>query len=240
MIRSKKFILKSCSSNFFLSIYIYLRCALFRALNSKKINKGKLYINYLNIIKKDLKIQNDWFSHNIPDLEFFFNNENLYKKDINALEIGSYEGNSSVFFLKYLKNLKLTCVDTFEGSDEIKDKSFDSVHKNFKINTSAFSNRIRIFKEKSEHFFKRDIKETYDLIYIDGSHHHDDVLKDANYSFKRLNKNGYIIFDDFLWGFYHNINDNPIGAIKLFLKSNFFKIKILSIGYQLIIKKIHN
>ena len=145
MIRSKKFILKSRSSNFFLSIYIYLRCALFRALNSKKINKGKLYINYLNIIKKDLKIQNDWFSHNIPDLEFFFNNENLYKKDINALEIGSYEGNSSVFFLKYLKNLKLTCVDTFEGSDELKDKSFDSVHKNFKINTSAFSNRIRIF-----------------------------------------------------------------------------------------------
>ena len=33
-------------------------------------------------------------------------------------------------------------------------------------------------------------KEMYDLIYIDGSHYSDDVLKDANNSFKYLNKNG--------------------------------------------------
>ena len=53
-----------------------------------------------------------------------------------------------------------------------------------------------------------------------------------------LNKNGYIIFDDFLWDFYENINDNPIGGVKLFIKKNFFNFKIISIGYQIIIQKI--
>ena len=64
------------------------------------------------------------------------------------------------------------------------------------------------------------------------------MFEDATNSFKVLNKNGYIIFDDFLWDFYENINDNPIGGIKLFIKKNFFKLKITSIGYQIIIQKI--
>ena len=33
------------------------------------------------------------------------------------------------------------------------------------------------------------------------------------------------------------INLNPIGAIKKFIYENFFKIKIISIGYQLVIQK---
>ena len=54
----------------------------------------------------------------------------------------------------------------------------------------------------------------------------------------KLKKDGYLIFDDFLWNFYSNPNENPIGAIKLFLKENFFKLKIVSIGYQIILKKL--
>ena len=67
-----KLILKSCTSNFFLSIYLYIRYVWFRKLNKKKINKNELKLKYLEIIKKDLKVKNDWFSHNIPNLDFFF------------------------------------------------------------------------------------------------------------------------------------------------------------------------
>ncbi|MDA9606249.1 class I SAM-dependent methyltransferase, partial [Candidatus Pelagibacter sp.] len=78
----------------------------------------------------------------------------------------------------------------------------------------------------------------YDLIYIDGSHHYKDVLNDARNSYNLLNKNGYLIFDDFLWNFYSDPNENPVGAIKVFLKENFFYLKIVSIGYQIILQKI--
>jgi hypothetical protein len=234
-----KLILKSCTSNFFLSIYLYIRYVWFRKLNKKKINKNELKLKYLEIIKKDLKVKNDWFSHNIPNLDFFFKKDELYKKEVNALEIGSYEGNSSFFFLKYFDNLKLTCVDTFKGSDEHTNKNFNIIFENFKFNTSSFTERIKVFRESSDSFFSKKNDEMYDLIYIDGSHYCDDVLNDANNSFKYLNKNGYIIFDDFLWNYYPDINDNPIGAIKKFLKKNFFNLKISSIGYQIIFKKIN-
>lgn len=234
-----KLILKSCTSNFFLSIYLYVRYVWFTKFNRKEINKKELKSIYLGIIKKNLMIKNDWFTRNIPNLDYLFQKDKLYNKTINALEIGSYEGNSSFFFLKYFKNLKLTCVDTFEGSDEHDGKDFDTVFENFKLNTSSFTDRIKVYKESSDNFFSKKDKEMYDLIYIDGSHYSDDVLKDANNSFKYLNKNGYIIFDDFLWNYYSKTNDNPIGAIKNFFKNNFFNLKIASIGYQIIFKKIN-
>ena len=54
-----------------------------------------------------------------------------------------------------------------------------------------------------------------------------------NYSIQ----NGFIIFDDFLCDYYNEINLNPIGGIKQFLSENFFNLRIVSIGYQLVIQK---
>lgn len=59
-------------------------------------------------------------------------------------------------------------------------------------------------------------------IYIDGSHHSDNVLRDARNSFKLLNKGGFIVFDDFIWDYYDEINLNPIGGVKQFLYESFF------------------
>ena len=99
---------------------------------------------------------------------------------------------------------------------------------------------------KSNDFFSlkmasaKDFKnEKYDLIYIDGSHVYSDVLNDANSAINLLNKNGILIFDDFLWMHYPKINDNPMGAIKKFLESNIKNLKILSISHQIIFQKIN-
>ena len=61
---------------------------------------------------------------------------------------------------------------------------------------------------------------------------------DALNSFQYLNKNGLIIFDDFVWTHFKNFDDNPIRGLILFLKRNFYKIKILYVNFQLIIQKI--
>jgi hypothetical protein len=234
-----KHLLKSSKKNFFLSIYLLIKYYFFKIRNNKKIKINKtLQSNYRKIIKDQLKIKEDWFSVNINTLDFFFTRINFYNKKINMLEIGSYEGNSSVFFLKYFPNLNLTCVDTFEGSIEQKNKNFNQVYENFKFNVSDYKERLKVVKDTSDNFFKSTNVVFYDLIYIDGSHYYKDVLSDAKNSFKLLNKGGYLIFDDFLWGFYSDINENPIGAIKVFFKENFFNLRIVSIGYQIILQKL--
>ena len=231
-------LLRSSKKNFFLSIYLLLKYFIFKKLNNRKIKNQSLQSNYQRIIKDQLRIKEDWFSHNIDTLDFFFKKINYYEKKINMLEIGSYEGNSSVFFLKYFPKLNLTCVDTFKGSTEHDNKDFNQVYENFKFNVNGYEKRLKIIKDTSDNFFKSPDADLYDLIYIDGSHYYKDVLNDARNSYMSLNKNGYLIFDDFLWDFYSDPNENPIGAIKLFLKENFFKLKIVSIGYQIILKKL--
>jgi hypothetical protein len=233
-----KHLLKSSKKNFFLSFYLLLRYFLFKKLNNRKIKDLNLQSNYMEIIKNKLKIEDDWFSHNINVLDFFFRKENCYEKKINMLEIGCYEGNSSVFFLKYFPKLNLTCVDTFKGSAEHGNKDFNQVYENFKFNVNGYEKRLKIVKDTSDNFFKSPDTDLYDLIYIDGSHYYKDVLNDARNSYMSLNKNGYLIFDDFLWDFYSDPNKNPIGAIKLFLKEYFFKLKIVSISHQIILKKL--
>ena len=154
------------------------------------------------------------------------------------MEIGSYEGLSTVFFLTIFKNSNITCIDPFEDFEENKDKDFNIIYRNFINNTSAYKDRINLFKGTSDSFFKLPEKNFYDLIYIDGNHNSKFVLRDAENSFNCLNKGGIIIFDDFLWNYYDRINENPIGGIKKFIKKYFFKIKIISISYQIVIMKI--
>ena len=238
MRKEYKIIISSSSQNLFLSFYLLLRYFIYKKFNRKKVKKRMLGKEYKEFIEKNLKIKEDWFTHNINNLDLVFEKNQLYDKILSVLELGSYEGNSSVFFLKYFKKLKLTCVDTFEGSIEQDNKDFGKVFENFQFNTQNYQDRINVFKSKSKDFFLNINKSNFDLIYIDGSHRAKDVFEDALNSFNVLNKKGYMIFDDFLWDFYKEINDNPIGGIKLFIKKNFFKIKIISIGYQLIIQKL--
>ena len=238
MRKEYKIIVSSSSQNFFLSYYLLLRYFIDKKLNRKKIKKGTLDKEYKEFIKKNLKIEEDWFTHNINNLNLIFKKKQLYDKKLSVLELGSYEGNSSVFFLKYFQKIKLTCVDTFEGSIEQGDQNFDKVFENFKFNTKDYKDRIEVFRLKSKKFFEDINHSNFDLIYIDGSHYAKDVFEDAINSFNVLNKNGYMIFDDFLWDFYKDINDNPIGGVKLFIKKNFYNLKIISIGYQIVIQKL--
>ena len=208
------------------------------------INKRK-YINekqnYGKLKKEKLKYTNDWFSHNITTWVSIFKKKNIENQKLNILEIGSYEGLSAVFFLNFFKNSNLTCIETFKGSDEHSDINFETVKENFKSNVELYKNRITLFEGTSDFFFKNKInvnkKDMYDIIYIDGSHHHDDVLNDAFNSFELLNNNGMIIFDDFLKKYYKNINQDPIKAILNFINKNKHCIDIVNVNYQIVIKK---
>ena len=180
----------------------------------------------------------DWFSHKIPLLINYFNNIN--KNNIEQiLEIGSWEGRSSCFFLNYFKKSILTCVDTWKGSEEnfIDDNpDLNLIEKNFDRNVAEWNKRLIKHKSESKNFFSLNRK-NFDFIYIDGSHYYDDVLNDAQEGFKVLKENSYMLFDDYNWNF-HKYGKNPINAINLFLKINKEQLKIIYVSEQVLIQKI--
>jgi predicted O-methyltransferase YrrM len=235
-----KFIYKSSKKNKLITIYLILKLFIFRKLSflDKKFQK-----KYLTISKKTSSFKSkgrysqDWFSYNIKYLSRIIYKYNLTEKNMNILEIGCFEGLSTVFFLTNLRNSNIHCVDPFFSFAENKDKDFNQVFENFKNNTKEFQTRVRLSKTTSDDYFKKNLNEKFDLIYIDGNHHADNVLRDARNSFKLLNKGGFIVFDDFLWGYYDEINLNPIGGVKQFLFENFFDLRVVSIGYQLVIQR---
>ena len=222
------------NKSFILTIVLFYKLIfseLLLRLKNKEFNKEDLKNHY----GKNYNFNyDDWFSGNIPIWNFFFKKYNLIYKKINYLEIGSFEGRSSLFVLKNLKNSKCHYVDTFTGSDEHSKINFLKVFENFTKNIEPYKNKVNIYKTSSNNFFKEN-KLYFDLIYVDGSHYADHVYADALNSFKFLNKDGLIIFDDFVWTYYDNINNNPIGGLIPFLKKNFYNLKILYVNFQLII-----
>lgn len=192
----------------------------------------------------NLTLDHDWFTGNIPTWLKVFEEINANKTFKNCLEIGSWQGLSAYFLLKELPNIHLTCVDTWEGADE--HKNFSATTKNvldaseivFNQNLACFEDRITKFKGTSLSFFNSFFEpDSFDMIYVDGSHYSDDVIVDAVYCFEMLKIDGIMIFDDYLWMHYPNSIDNPIGAINSFLKLKKHQLKIISINYQLIIQK---
>lgn len=199
----------------------------------------KTYIQKRNILKyqklikasQDKKFSTDWFSGNIPYWLIIFNKFQLIDKPLSCLEIGSWEGRSSLFILESLPNSKLTCVDTWQGADEHKGSNIlNTIEQNFDNNLWDHRDRLTKYKGTSFSFFdnlESNIK--FDLIYIDGSHYIDDVMIDALKSFAHLNVGGVMIFDDFFWGYYDDPVSNPASAINSFitLKKNYLRVEMV-------------
>tara|TARA_Y100000590_G_C15730227_1_gene1016686 strand:+ start:873 stop:1691 length:819 start_codon:yes stop_codon:yes gene_type:complete len=216
-------------------------------------SKYKNLTNQFKLEVDNLKFSRNWFTKNIPIWKYIFD-KNSDLKFNKILEIGSYEGMSAFFLLKNFPNTKIDCVDIFEGSSEYKSDNFTNVENNLNYNLKSFEGRYTFFKMNSDNFFNKEINKNdfYDMIYIDGSHYADQVYKDAVNSFKILNINGMIIFDDFLRNKLDNIKvtsrmqkygyesekKNVIGGILKFIKNYNNKIKILFVGYQVFLKKI--
>ena len=229
---------------FFVSIKISILYAfsvlILNRINGKKFSFQKK--NFQHLCKKSKFDHGDLFSNNIPSWLYIFKKYDLDNKKIQTLEIGSFEGRSTLFMFKNLKKTNLTCVDTFKPFQELQDdnsKKFNDVFKNFKNNTSKFSEKLKIVKNTSKSFFKTN-KKKYDFIYVDGSHEFDDVVHDAKKSFKCLKKGGIIIFDDFMWVQKKKKKKTTTYALINFLHKNYKKLEIIYVNYQISIKKIKN
>ena len=205
----------------------------------KIINKKKLYINneeyFINFFFRNKIFSRNLFLQNIDIMEFFFRrNKNL--KIRSYLEIGSFEGSSVCYFLKKLAQCdSFTCIDTWDGKEELEKLDFKEVERKFDQNTSSVE-KIKKIKMNSDLFFKQNLK-TFDLIYIDGNHRAPQVKKDLDNSLKILNNNGILIIDDYLWDWYENLKLNPAYEINYFYNKNSKFLKILLIHNIVVLQK---
>ena len=68
-----------------------------------KLKNKKIIYDFFNYTKK-FKLSQNYFKHNPPIWFEIFKKNNLLNKDINILEIGSFEGMSILFFDKFIEN----------------------------------------------------------------------------------------------------------------------------------------
>lgn len=193
----------------------------------------------------------DWFSMNIPVWDnyktIFFN-----KEDMRCLEIGSFEGRSTIYIADNYcngKNSYVEAIDTWNGSIEHKPEEVEGLYKTFTHNVKEYINSKRIIpiRGNSSEVLMKMIPEVrngsrgkYDFIYIDGSHVAKDVLMDAVLAWEILKIDGVMIFDDYRWEGYKVYK--PSVAIKVaidgFMNTYAGMYNILHNKYQLHIQKI--
>ena len=194
---------------------------------------------YVKIIEEPkYKFTSDWFSRSITNFE---NNLLPQKENINKiLEIGSYEGRSSVWFLNNIMNneySRLYCIDPFFATSNYKNNFLHN------INISQNNTKLNIIENTSLMGLSQLIleKKQFNIIYINGSHYSRDVIEELVLSWNLLTINGLLILDDYLFtGFKENIDNKllPKDTIDNFLSTISNQYEVIHKEYQLLLKKI--
>jgi predicted O-methyltransferase YrrM len=224
------------------SFMLRMTCYLFLLLSAAFVAQSTLEINKnLQIerlpIEAKYKSSFDGVSTNVQVWSKYLK-EFAGKPNIHALEIGTFEGGSALWFLANVlthDSSTITCVDLFEG--EI-DSTFDN-----NVKASELGPKLTKLKGDSK-VVLRTLKNNFDFVYIDGSHVAKDVLVDAVLVWDLVKPGGMIIFDDY--GFRRSPTDNqsdaliPAPAIDAFLKVFRHYIDVLHQDYQIIVRKKTN
>jgi predicted O-methyltransferase YrrM len=116
-----------------------------------------------------------------------------------VLEIGSYEGQSALFWLSFF-DASLTCIDPWQTRARGA-LTAATVERHFDYNLRDFSLRGRCTKIKSKStpalYKLAEDKARFDLIYIDGDHSREQVLLDSVLAWRLLTRDGIMIWDDY-------------------------------------------
>ena len=106
----------------------------------------------------------------------------------------------------------------------------ESIYKNFLFTGSKFENKIKVIFQNSLDFDETQYTNFFDLIFIDGGHTYSVVKSDTQKAFKMINKNGIILWHDYVPG--KTSSKDVVKLINEISKKNrIFTIKDTSLCY---------
>ena len=152
------------------------------------------------------RITENWFSGSEPSLGAIVQRYNLLDRtELNILEIGSFEGMSTLWFYHNLlagKKGEIYCIDTWKGGHDHQNVNWNQAESNFLHNIKEFQDRVTVVKGTSWDGLigLQHLKEHFDLVFVDGSHMAHDVLNDLVLSFPLVKPGGFLFCDDYLAG----------------------------------------
>jgi hypothetical protein len=141
--------------------------------------------------RKDYRFTSDWFTPAIPVWEKVLK-DYQGKPDIHYLEVGIFQGRSALWALENIlthSTARMTGVDIVINPVYLEN-----------LEKSGAADKVANLEGRSQEVLRTLPAESFDIIYIDGSHQGDDVLADAVLSWGLLREGGTLIFDDYEWG----------------------------------------
>ena len=159
-------------------------------------------------------------------------------KEVKILEIGTYEGQSTIYMLENLCKLptsSLTSVDPYysdDKSDFVKNDTYKLFCHNIKLckQLDKFDHCI----DYSYNVLPKMIEDNkkYNIIYLNGGKIMKNVLQDAVYSNSLIQSGGIIVFNAV------TNNSDVMNAVKIFLHLHSTEYKIILKDYQWMLQKI--
>jgi SAM-dependent methyltransferase len=159
------------------------------------------------------------------------------RPDVRYLEVGLFEGRSAVWMLDNVlthPTARLVGIDPFSDTFYTAMEPPSTTYKDVffaNLKASGSEQKAEIIQGYSQVELRKLPLGSFDIIYIDGSHHAPDVLEDAILSWRLLKDGGVLIFDDYgdPWGV------KP--AIETFFSNYGDHFRPLHVGWQVILKK---
>jgi predicted O-methyltransferase YrrM len=150
------------------------------------------------------------------------------------LEVGAFEGRSAVWMLENVladSTARMTVVDVFDGP--FKDRYLAN------IDRSGAAGKVNMITGYSQLVLRDMPLDSFDIIFIDGSHQEDGVLEDAVLSWRLLKEGGILIFDDYRWfgSSEQEITGVPKKAIDPFVECFDDHVDVIHNSYQVVLKK---
>ncbi len=176
----------------------------------------------------------DWFSYHEAHWSRHFGHL-AGRPGLQAIEIGSFEGRSACWIMQHLltgENSRLICVEPFEQYED-QERNFDH-----NIRVAGCTDKIVKLRGRSQQVLPFLAGESFDFVYVDGSHLALDVLQDAAMCWRLIRPGGTLVFDDYEHPLFPDSFDMSAGpAIDAFLSMLSGRYELMFADWQVALRK---
>lgn len=180
-----------------------------------------------------------WFQNKGVEDSFNEKLKGLIKPESKILEIGAFEGMSTIWFLENIQNCRVTVIDTFEGDQQNIEMTngFVGVKERFLSNIDQYKDRVRVIVGDSRLELPEMKGGVYDVVYVDGSHTDECIWSDAVSAYRLVKDGGLILFDDYEMCYTDNngVRYEPKKMTNKFISE--YPVEIIHTAWQMWVRK---